>query len=613
MPVAKVTVDFARRQDPPLVKKFGVMNSGILRMRRYRRDLPKLRLLHPCSLRIDLSIGKKVGWRRQIIGGTRRHPRYNWKQIDWLARQLDAREIAPMWGLCYLPLSLQPRPPRRGAWRGAPTDLALWQRMARRFSRHFRKRGIAIGYYEVWNEPDFPMFFSGTRADYFRLYAAAAKGIKQGDPHAAVGGPALAYSFDWVKPFLEYVLRHKLPLNFFSFHSIGGGAKDIRKERFAMLMLHTIRAAMGRHRTFDQTPIYLDEYNPYKGRKIQHYATYRGAARLLHDFALFLPQNDLTMVNWAQFMHAGPHGVDLLRSSGRAIPAYGAFAIYADMPARRVAAIAPKPLEVLASANRRRAGVVIWNSGSGAREIILRLRHEPIVRGEMETFRIDREHNAVRLDHSAYRLTPLKEVPLAGTSPGRIRLSLPAHGTIYLRVVRKRPARSKIRGGLAASIVRVRHFFPQRPAAAYGYVDRRRQILYAGMGAKSRGLAMVEATVQLKKGCDAVRLRIDRGKTPTPDGVEAVRVDFPAAAQRPAVTYCRGSRTLLTHLSIPWAAGNRRAGVQHLRRWLRVGWKARGAHSRRRLRITAVLQNAGAGRRMRVRVESNFGATRPQK
>jgi hypothetical protein len=68
---AWVRVEFGTPADPPLVKKFGLMNSGIVPIARHRRDLPLLEALRAESLRIDLSIGKRdAGWTREIVDGT---------------------------------------------------------------------------------------------------------------------------------------------------------------------------------------------------------------------------------------------------------------------------------------------------------------------------------------------------------------------------------------------------------------------------------------------------------------------------------------------------------------------------------------------------------------
>ncbi|MEX0654638.1 MAG: hypothetical protein WD534_09095 [Phycisphaeraceae bacterium] len=60
-------------------------------------------------------------------------------------------------------------------------------------------------YFEVWNEPDIA-FWSGTQAEYFKLYDLAARAVKQADPHLRLGGPATART-NWIDEFLDHVTK----------------------------------------------------------------------------------------------------------------------------------------------------------------------------------------------------------------------------------------------------------------------------------------------------------------------------------------------------------------------------------------------------------------------
>lgn len=50
---------------------------------------------------------------------------------------------------------------------------------------------MAQWYFEVWNEPNIN-FWTGTQADYFRLFAEAARALKRVSPRLRVGGPVTA-------------------------------------------------------------------------------------------------------------------------------------------------------------------------------------------------------------------------------------------------------------------------------------------------------------------------------------------------------------------------------------------------------------------------------------
>jgi xylan 1,4-beta-xylosidase len=79
-----------------------------------------------------------------------------------------------------------------------------------------------IRYWEIWNEPDLgKVFWAGTAEQYFSLYSKIARAVKQADPHALVGGPAIARPNDdseYRDAFMAYVQRTHTPLDFYSWH-----------------------------------------------------------------------------------------------------------------------------------------------------------------------------------------------------------------------------------------------------------------------------------------------------------------------------------------------------------------------------------------------------------
>ena len=75
-------------------------------------------------------------------------------------------------------------------------------------------------YFEVWNEPNLDGFFAGTQQDYFDLYAATAKAIKDVSPDYKVGGPATA-GCGWVPELIQYCKKNNIPLDFIATHTYG--------------------------------------------------------------------------------------------------------------------------------------------------------------------------------------------------------------------------------------------------------------------------------------------------------------------------------------------------------------------------------------------------------
>lgn len=90
-----------------------------------------------------------------------------------------------------------------------PKDWTRWYDLIRALvealAAHFGREEVRTWYFEVWNEPDIN-FWTGTQADYFRLYDLAARAIKEVDAGFRVGGPATSKTA-WIEPFLSHVLK----------------------------------------------------------------------------------------------------------------------------------------------------------------------------------------------------------------------------------------------------------------------------------------------------------------------------------------------------------------------------------------------------------------------
>ncbi len=61
-----------------------------------------------------------------------------------------------------------------------------------------------LRYVEIWNEPNMPMFYGGTRESYFELFNIAADRLHRDHPEVQVGGPALTPAY-WAEPEEWYV------------------------------------------------------------------------------------------------------------------------------------------------------------------------------------------------------------------------------------------------------------------------------------------------------------------------------------------------------------------------------------------------------------------------
>ncbi len=102
-----------------------------------------------------------------------------------------------------------------------PKSYDEWQLLVSAFTSHLAERygldEIRKWYFEVWNEPNLSGFWSGTQDEYWKLYTASAKAVKQVDAQLKIGGPASSKG-NWIKEIITYTTKNKLPLDFVSTH-----------------------------------------------------------------------------------------------------------------------------------------------------------------------------------------------------------------------------------------------------------------------------------------------------------------------------------------------------------------------------------------------------------
>lgn len=147
-----------------------------------------------------------------------------------------------------------------------PKNLDRYAAVAKHIVLHYN-RGWANGfrygirYWEVWNEPDLGrMFWGGTPQRYFEMYGKLARAVKQADPRAQVGGPAIARPNDdnpYFDDFLDYVRAQQLPLDFYSWHWY---ATDSNDPLDVIRVGREVRTRLDEH-GFTTTRSVLDEWN----------------------------------------------------------------------------------------------------------------------------------------------------------------------------------------------------------------------------------------------------------------------------------------------------------------------------------------------------------------
>ena len=160
---------------------------------------------------------------------------YDFTGVDRVYDEVLALGYRPVVELGFMPRDLA-RDPARTVFTyegiiSPPKDWDRWADLVRALTRHLvdrygRDEVRDHWAFEVWNEANLSVFFSGTPAEYWRLYEVTARAVKDVDPGIAVGGPASA-AVGWI----DGQLAVDAPVDFLSTHVYGVPPLDLRPAR----------------------------------------------------------------------------------------------------------------------------------------------------------------------------------------------------------------------------------------------------------------------------------------------------------------------------------------------------------------------------------------------
>ena len=113
-----------------------------------------------------------------------------------------------------------------------PRDWERWADLVRALTAHLVERyGLEEvrdrWSFEVWNEANLEVFWSGTPEDYLRLYDETVAAVRSVDAGLVVGGPSSAAA-EWVELLLDHVETSGSPVDFVSTHTYGSPPLDVR-------------------------------------------------------------------------------------------------------------------------------------------------------------------------------------------------------------------------------------------------------------------------------------------------------------------------------------------------------------------------------------------------
>jgi xylan 1,4-beta-xylosidase len=204
------------------------------------------------TVRAHAIFGDDLGVYKEVDG----QAVYDFGKVDEVYDTITAMGLRPIVELGYMPRDLAADPSRTvfgyGAIVSPPKDFEAWSDLVRALVEHLVERYgvhelIENWAFEVWNEPNLAVFWTGTPEEYFLLYDVSAAAVKNVHPSLRVGGPASAAN-GWVAELLEHVAESGAELDFVSTHTYGNAPLDWRP-------------ALARHGMPD-TPVWWTEWGP---------------------------------------------------------------------------------------------------------------------------------------------------------------------------------------------------------------------------------------------------------------------------------------------------------------------------------------------------------------
>ena len=197
---------------------------------------------------------------------------YSFFNADQIMDYLLSIGMRPFVELSFMPATLASAGNTVFHYRGnisPPRDLGSWETLIARLVGHWFERygrdELRNWYFEVWNEPNLPAFFTGRPEDYFALYRATARAIKSVDRQLRVGGPATAANA-WLTEFLTFCENQGVPADFVSTHhyptdAFGRPGDDTEAQLAASPRSVLQQEAQAARRKVGGRPLYYTEWS----------------------------------------------------------------------------------------------------------------------------------------------------------------------------------------------------------------------------------------------------------------------------------------------------------------------------------------------------------------
>ncbi|MCA1571807.1 MAG: xylan 1,4-beta-xylosidase [Chloroflexi bacterium] len=183
------------------------------------------------AVRAHAILNDDLGTYREVDG----RAVHDFSGIDRIYDHVLGLGLRPIVELGFMPRDLASDPTRTvfeyGAIISPPKDWDRWECLVHELAAHLVDRyglsEVRRWAFEVWNEANLEVFWSGTRDEYLRLYDASVRAVKSVDNSLIVGGPASAAG-KWVDELLAHCAATGSPIDFLSTHTYGNAPLDLR-------------------------------------------------------------------------------------------------------------------------------------------------------------------------------------------------------------------------------------------------------------------------------------------------------------------------------------------------------------------------------------------------
>jgi xylan 1,4-beta-xylosidase len=315
-------------------------------------------------------------------------PVYDFSVVDEIYDQVLDLGLRPVVEIGFMPRDLAADPSKTvfeyGAVISPPKDYERWGELVRRLVQHLVGRygldEVLTWDFEVWNEANLSVFWSGTRSEWLRLYDVTVAAVRSVDSRFAVGGPSSAAA-GWVDDLLAHAAAAGSPVDFVSTHTYGSPPLDVR----ASLERHGFGEARILWTEWGVTPRH---FNPISDAVFSGVFVIRGmrsAAGRVDALSYWVASDHFEELGRPPRLLHG--GFGLLSVGGLAKPRYHALTLLnglgpVELPTRLDGDGAGSLVEAWASRDRDRIAVLVWNltldqsKSSGSSMLARRVRLE---------------------------------------------------------------------------------------------------------------------------------------------------------------------------------------------------------------------------------------------